>query len=204
MNDLIKNLKPTEQDKKGVFSLVNLNKKYFYLIELNCKNFLNYICKLIAEKLWTLIDLKRLSSTALLKHDQYLMVLLVLVQSSDNFKLKEFLIKIIQSKQSLDFRQFFNFIFGNNFCLIKKKIIYFNIYSDTSMLQDILMIINQCDKTLINDKFKLGQNDVNLSDKFLEQVNFEINQDQVEDKIHDFFTSNITILQEIFDKMSII
>ncbi|RNA32311.1 hypothetical protein BpHYR1_012241, partial [Brachionus plicatilis] len=117
--NLMKILKFNQQNKDAVFTLISTSNTFFYLIELNCKSFVNYACKLIAEKLWIFVDSKRSTSTALLKHDQYLIVLLVLMQSSDNQKLKEFLIKIVQSKQSLDFKEFFDYIF------------------DGSMLQDI-------------------------------------------------------------------
>lgn len=68
-------------------------------------------------------------------------------------------------------------------------------------MQDILVIINQCDKTLLNDKFKLGQNDDNLNDRFLAQINSNITQDEIDNKICEFFTNNIPLLNEIFDKI---
>lgn len=119
---MLKNLKTNEKNKNGVFTLLNLSKNYFYLIELSCKNYINYSCKLIGEKLWILSDSKRSSSIELLKHDQYLMVLLVLFQSSDNKKLKEFLIKTIHTKQSMEFKEFFNFIFGKEIINLFKEI----------------------------------------------------------------------------------
>ncbi|CAF0799427.1 unnamed protein product [Brachionus calyciflorus] len=184
-DELIQILNIVKNDDKlhsKFYVQLSLSKNLLDLFELNKQNIIKYFAKLLTEKLYKIFESKKTAAFNITQDDAYLRVLLVLLQSSYNQGLYDHVLLSIRSKKSLDYPNFFEEIYN------------------VQILQDIFGIVNQNNENA-SEKFKLGQLDANLNEKFLSQINKEYNLESSYDILANLIILNSTLILEIFDKI---